>query len=444
MRKIISVGIILLLLCSFIFNSNIIIINEAQSINQSSWSMYRGDAKRTGLSEYSLESNKGGLKWATSQKGLSFHSNSQSPAVDGNGTIYATSSGPYGLYAIDPDGDMKWFFNTNGNQIKCSTPAISNDGTIYQGAGNYLYAINQDGTKRWQFETNDFIWSSPGIDSEGTIYVGSFDTNLYAIYPNGSLKWSFPTDADIESSPAIDDDGTIYFVGHDEEYFLFALYPNGTKKWAFNIVKAGLMQSPVIGRSGTIYCYDLFDNLYAIHPNGTLYWKRPIQHGVNEGSTGDVWNMVIDPALGKDGTIYSGSLDSLYALNPDGSVKWRHVTDSEVGSPVVSDDGTIVIETMNEIRAIDSEGNRIWRSAPWVQDFDSVENQHIIGPEGTIYFMSGFGLYAVNGESTILGIRKTICYAIIIIIVVSILIVFLILVKKSKKGNYFLLKRKES
>ena len=35
--------------------------------------------------------------------------------------------------------------------------------------------------KKWSFETGDYVYSSPAIGSDGTIYVGSDDDNLYAI-----------------------------------------------------------------------------------------------------------------------------------------------------------------------------------------------------------------------------------------------------------------------
>jgi len=43
------------------------------------------------------------------------------------------------------------------------------------------------------FSSGDRIYSSPAIGSDGTIYVGSYDSNLYAINPDGSLKWKYST-----------------------------------------------------------------------------------------------------------------------------------------------------------------------------------------------------------------------------------------------------------
>ena len=84
------------------------------------------------------------------------------------------------LYAINPDGSLKWSYPT-GNEI-ASSPAIGADGTIYVGSGDKnLYAINPDGSKNWSFPTGAEIASAPAIGADGTIYVGSCDNNLYAI-----------------------------------------------------------------------------------------------------------------------------------------------------------------------------------------------------------------------------------------------------------------------
>jgi hypothetical protein len=35
--------------------------------------------------------------------------------------------------------------------------------------------------KLWEFETGSYVYSSPAIGSDGTVYVGSNDNKLYAI-----------------------------------------------------------------------------------------------------------------------------------------------------------------------------------------------------------------------------------------------------------------------
>ena len=71
-----------------------------------------------------------------------------------------------------------------------SSPAIDTDETIYVGTqeGN-LYAIGKDGALKWKFKTENSITASPTVDVNGVIYIGSWDGKLYAINNDGTLKW---------------------------------------------------------------------------------------------------------------------------------------------------------------------------------------------------------------------------------------------------------------
>ena len=78
-------------------------------------------------------------------------------------------------------GTILWEFKT-GDQVT-SSPAIGSDGTVYVGSwDSKLYALNgKSGVKLWEFETGGWADSSPAIGSDGTVYVGSWDDGLYAI-----------------------------------------------------------------------------------------------------------------------------------------------------------------------------------------------------------------------------------------------------------------------
>ncbi len=45
---------------------------------------------------------------------------------------------------------------------------------------NRVYAINPDGSLKWRYTTGDWVISSPAIASDGTLYIGSDDKKLYA------------------------------------------------------------------------------------------------------------------------------------------------------------------------------------------------------------------------------------------------------------------------
>ena len=47
------------------------------------------------------------------------------------------------------------------------------------------------GDKPWAFKTGKGIFSTPVIGADGTVYVGSADSNFYAIRSTGKLRWKF-------------------------------------------------------------------------------------------------------------------------------------------------------------------------------------------------------------------------------------------------------------
>jgi outer membrane protein assembly factor BamB len=298
------------------------------------------------------------------------------PAIGPDGTIYIGSM-DHNLYAIRPDGTLKWKFSTYS--VIDSSPAIGPDCTIYVGSWDqYLYAINPDGSLKWKFQTNDWVDSSPAIGADGTIYVGSDDDYLYAINPDGSLKWKFYAYGP-DTSPAIGPDGTIYVAST----YLFAINPNGTLKWSFPV--SVIDSSPAIGSDGTIYVGSDDFYLYAINPDGSLKWKFFTNYTISNSS----------PAIGPDGTIYVGSWDQyLYAINPDGSLKWKFQTNDWVdSSPAIGADGTIYVGSDDDyLYAINPDGSLKWK-------IYGINNSPAIDSDGTIYVGGTFDLYAVTSAS---------------------------------------------
>ena len=279
----------------------------------------------------------GSEKWKYKTDGLIEGS---SPAISEDGTIYF-GSWDGGLYALNPDGSEKWRFGA-GSQV-ASSPVIADDGTIYfgiMGPGNdgRIYAINSDGTEKWYYDTGYWIVSDPAIGNDGTIYIGSGDTYLYAIWPNGSLRWRFKTDDYIKGSPSIADDGTIY-IGSYDAYF-YAINPDGSEKWRFNSVGVA-DNAAAIASDGTIYIGT--NKLYARYPDGSEKWT------FNLGT--DRWVGWSSPAVSADGIIYIGTHigdakgGDIIAINPDGTERWRKIiaTQSVGSSPSIAEDGTVYI-----------------------------------------------------------------------------------------------------
>jgi hypothetical protein len=71
------------------------------------------------------------------------------------------------------------------------------------------------GGKLWTYPTGKGIFSTPVIDGDGTVYVGSADRTFYAIDRDGRLKWSRLTGEIIDSSALLDDRGRLYVGSGD-------------------------------------------------------------------------------------------------------------------------------------------------------------------------------------------------------------------------------------
>ncbi len=183
------------------------------------------------------------------------------PVIAPNGTIYFT--GDNGLYALTPDGKLKWRIAIKGSNV---TPTLSDDGTIYICSGG-IHAIRPDGTQKWFTELNGQFEpeSSIALARDGTIYTASWDT-LYALDNKGRIKWKFGklTGGDAVTGPVlVDKDGTVYFsyrISNAEATRVYAINPDGTKRWDCG---ADIFADYIaIGEDGTKYVLDL-NNLKA-------------------------------------------------------------------------------------------------------------------------------------------------------------------------------------
>jgi outer membrane protein assembly factor BamB len=314
---------------------------------------------------------------------------SSSPAIGPDGTIYVGSADS-SLYAVNPDGTVKWRYAAFANVQ--SAPAIAPEGTVYFGSDrNCVCALNPDGTLKWSYSTGGSVRSSPAISADGTVYVGSTDHRLYAFDPTGTVKWSYLTGSTVSSSPAISADGTIHVGSYD--HHLYALNPDSTLRWRYDFGENINYASASIGADGTVYCgadrNDWFQSFYALNPDSTLKWACSVE--------GDVRS---SPAIAGDGTIYVGSTShSVYALNSDGTPRWSYQTGGTVrySSPAIASDGTVYVGSSDGyLYALSPDGRLKWR----YETGGVVRSSPTIGPNGTVYFTSCDGyLYALKGTS---------------------------------------------
>ena len=333
-------------------------------------------------------------------------------------TVGQTTNADFNLI---PEFDvLKWKFLTD-KPIYYATPAVDNEGTIYVGTGVYigtisgsLYAIYPDGTLKWKY---DFInnANSPVIGEDGTIYIMDRMNVLYAFNPSGSIKWQY--DDWIEDDfpevgqrcVAIGYDQTLYiYVGLD----LYAINPDGTRQWVFDAGPGGTEcgASPGIGSDGTIYAILGKEILHAVNPDGSLKWEFYLENWDEHSYT--------SLALDADDVIYFGTENRyggyVYAVYPSGTLKWRIFAGSERpvrASPVIDVDGTVYTATKAyshrrpaEVLAISPQGFITWRYALESVHFtpDDAYATPAIGADGLIYAAAETGfVYALNRDGTL-------------------------------------------
>ena len=183
----------------------------------------------------SQSASEGDLLWSfQAQGGLT-----GAPAIDleRDGSYFGTLDGL--LFAVDGDGVERWRFDyaehgTSGLRAQAfhGAPAIGEDGTIYIGddvvTPNFFFAIQPDGEPAWVYETwgsYSQIDTSPALDRRGRVYAGAHGWG--AGVDNGEILVFDPTGHRLEplghtgpigASPGILEDDRVVFAvhGHDE------------------------------------------------------------------------------------------------------------------------------------------------------------------------------------------------------------------------------------
>ena len=212
------------------------------------------------------------------------------------------------IYALNPDGSQKWAWKSK--DVNCgieTTPALAQNGTLYvQHNTMCLVALDsKSGKLLWTVGGLGWMWNSPSVGADNTVYIGNSDNSFCAVNPNGKIKWK----ATVENwmyytTNAHSPDGALVYRG-DNNGVLYAFDTKaGTIRWRFRVNKETWFgHTPVVAANGIIYftsggwTTSMSDTaqgyLYALNAStGALLWKYKVGFA-NQ-----------DPAIGPDGTLY--------------------------------------------------------------------------------------------------------------------------------------------
>jgi len=220
--------------------------------------------------------------------------------------VGASNTASLNVTARQANGHMRWRFQMDA-MYAIPRPVVGPDGTIYAvDVYNQLYALSPDGGLRWL--VNGAGEKGVDVGADGTIYTGTED-NISAYYPNGTLKWRFVQNprANILLGPNVGPDGNIYAVA-TEGMGVFSLTPQGQLRcstfegYARPIVDYQEVVFGVNGSSLQLY-FDANNHFKASTSNcGTVF--------ANSDSSR------LQPAVGPDNTIYIGGM----RYNPNGTL----------------------------------------------------------------------------------------------------------------------------
>lgn len=174
------------------------------------------------------------------------------------------------LYAIlAQNGRFMWDYFTEA-PIR-TTPYVTNDRIIFGNEAGEIVALELNGNKKWSTSARRAVQSSPMVDDENFVYVGSFDGYLYALDgDNGFTQWRFRSTGPIVSTPALER-GFVYFGSADGKLYCVNT-ATGKERWRFATDKP-IVSSPRLYQ-GVVYFGGTDKILYAVDARtGKELWR---------------------------------------------------------------------------------------------------------------------------------------------------------------------------
>ncbi len=310
-----------------------------------------------------------------------------SPALGPDGTVYFGSNGG-SLYAVAPDGGLRWVSPLGHTGLPVYSPLVLPDGTVVVGTSlGRVHALAPDGTDLWQFQAGSECGHAMAVAPDGTVYITSRQ-ELHAFRPGGN-GWRVDLPAMSSAPPVVGPDGTVYVTTSHHRDILCAVTPDGVLRDSVELPFALFEDmSPAIGSDGTVYVADM-QYLSAFEPDLTPKWQCDLYPE----------EPCAAPAVGADGTVYVGGLyGRLYAVTADGGVRWCYQALGEIWrTPVILEDGTVCLakgcsngRDCEECRlvALDPDGHERWayrRDDPWY-------TAPVVGPDSIMYVVSYDGI----------------------------------------------------
>lgn len=287
--------------------------------------------------------------------------------------------------------------------------------------------------KKWGVSVGDRVHSTPTVDAQGNVYVGSADHHLYVFSPKGKFRWKYKVDGLVKvQSPTVAKDGSVAFTTSDGH--IIALDNDGRERWKYNPRRNLVACAPLITQGIVMTTGDLvlvafrLKNGKAVKlgkkfppikgclsqaPNGTIYFsdtKTLYAWKLENDKLTQLWSKTFKkarslPGFDKDSNVYLGTEDGrIVALSSQGKELWtykaRKLNNPKMGlfnRPVVSPKGNILAVRFGDgLYSITPKGKKEWIFPEVERPFNGYIT---VAPDGMIYVGSwDYHVYAITPQ----------------------------------------------
>lgn len=277
------------------------------------------------------------------------------PVIGPDGTIYSVDVFAH-LYALTPDGGLKWLVRGAGEK----GVAVGADGSIYVASESFINAYHPDGSVKWSFVQNPraFICLGISVGPDGNIYsVSAEGLGVFSLTPEGALRWQQP---EAYNRPIVTYGEIVFGLNGSTNQLYFSANQHlrsltlaGSQ--VFELPGSGFSQ-PAVAPDASVHT-----TFSSYAPSGSLLWTFTSPYP---------YNLSTAPDIGSDGIHYFvQNTIQLFALNPNGTQRWHLTLADYVGGPVVDPQNTQLLlgsaTTLNFpgyiIAASAQDGHELWR-----------------------------------------------------------------------------------
>ena len=224
------------------------------------------------------------------------------PVVDSNANIYISGQGdannpnliiiPYKLW----ENGGNPIVVSLGNAHPSASPTIIDDTFVVVPCSDAIYVVD--------------------ISSKTIVYSKSGNINVSSVVGDGNIIYSIFGDSIV----------------------------------AFSLSGSNVWTTKVTGGVGNQLAIDIEQGIYAVNSNGTLY-----RYDLIDGSELKFTNLTVTSGIlvGSESNVYFASDNIFYALDSDGNILWSSKLDSNIiGNPIMDKDGTIYVNGINKVYAL--------------------------------------------------------------------------------------------